>query len=109
MSEITEVQPVPQLMAEGLIILAQHPDMGMIVEMRLPLLPEGQEPDLHNPVHHMIAFLAQNWEMFDKMFKVNFTKFKESLAEAEVKQVFAPSELKLVASDGKSLLQREEI
>jgi hypothetical protein len=100
--------PTP-LKAEGLIVLAQS-GKGMIVEMRLPLLAEGHEPDLHNRVHHMIAFLAQNWEMFDKLAKVDYTKFVEAEAAkdadgVEDAKIVTPSGLKLVASDGQSLLQ----
>jgi hypothetical protein len=94
MSEEKEVE----LHAKAVIGLFDM-DGSIGVEMRLP---EGQtEIDESSPAQMLMAWMATNWEALMTMFNTAHTKHQE----AEQEKLLEPQAPKLVASDGKSLVQ----
>lgn len=83
---------------QALIYLANNNNRDIVCEMHTP---QGGQVDLDNPAQHMSLWLVQNWGMLGKMFSVVFTEYQQT----KTVQVIQPSELKLVAADGQSLVQ----
>jgi hypothetical protein len=98
------------IQAEGVIVLANADSGELLVEMHMPQLPQGEEPDLDNGAQQMLVWFASNWDAFMTAFNVAYTKLKDKSSRdaengVEDAKIIEPSGLKLVAPDGNSLLQ----
>lgn len=104
------IEPPAPLLAEGVIVLANGADGDLVVEMHMPSLAQGEEPDVSNGAQQMVVWFASNWDAFVTAFKVAYTKLKDkhdrdAANGVEDAKIIEPSGLKLVAADGNSLLQ----